>query len=344
MVEFMNRHAHDARHETLIDPVLLDLLLRAEGPTSVEALALQRGVGREAVLSELDRLRGVGCAFDEHPQHGVRLREAGLGAWADYLHHALGRERLIEVYQRTGSTQDACRRLLSTCGSRGEGALVTTHDQTAGRGRFGRKWSGLPGRTLAFTRACLIERTGGDSAVDRLTFAASVAVAAAVETLLSPTVPGRPRVQIKWPNDLCIEGRKLAGILVETCEIAPDTRAAMLGVGLNVSLQPADMASHDPALADRLTSLAMHGSPVDRLLVLARVVRALDEVLEHTEPTALLDQWRSRCTQLEQPVRVRCDGRLIEGRVIDVDPHEGLILRATSGELVHLPAAKTTVE
>lgn len=329
----------DATDDALIDPLLLDALLRAAEPMTVEAMALGRGVDARRILTELDRLRGAGCTFDEHPQHGVSLREAGLSAWSDYLRHVLGDGRPIAVYRSIASTQDACRRLVAAHAPQGDGTIVAAHEQTAGRGRFGRTWLAPPGATVTFSRACRVDDTLGSATVDRLTFAASVAIASAVESLIGQ----RRRVQIKWPNDVCIDGRKVAGILVETCELASTSRAAILGVGLNISLNPADLARADPLLPRRVTSLASHGAAVDRLLALARAAAALDDALERCDEATLLAQWRARCAQLEQPIQVRCDGRAIRGRAIDLDPREGLIVRTDSGEIVHLPAARATV-
>lgn len=328
--------------EALIDPALLHVLLHADGPRSVEALALERGVTQRQVLSEIEQLRRVGCAFDTHPQHGLRLAEAGLGAWTDYLRHALGDDRLIEVYQRTASTQDTARRLITTHGARSDGAIVTAGEQTGGRGRFGRPWVTPAGTAVTFSRVTWPANGEQDGAatVDRITFAVSVAVASVAEQLLA----GRGAVRIKWPNDVCVDGRKLVGILVETVEAARGRRAAIIGVGFNVALRPEHLPTDDPQLLQRVTSLAMHGVEVDRLRMLAQLAQAIDAALVRRDTDELLAQWRQRSAQLNQLIRVRSDGQPIEGHVIDLDPHAGLIVRTATGEIVHLPAATTTVE
>ncbi len=154
---------------------------------------------------------------------------------------------------------------------------------------------------------------------------------------------GGAAVQIKWPNDIHVGGRKIAGILVETFNVASGVQAAVIGVGLNVGLQPEHLPDDDPGLATRVTSLSMQGASIDRLLALANVMTALDDALEQTPMETLLQRWRARSTQLHHAIRVRSHGRLVEGEVMDLDPYDGLIVRTLTGEIVHLPAAATTV-
>ncbi|MFW6033256.1 MAG: hypothetical protein ACOCTI_07775, partial [Phycisphaeraceae bacterium] len=140
----------------LIDAGLLDLLLHAREPMSVESLALAGGISRADVLARVARLREAGCRFDEHPQQGLRLIEAGLGTWADYLHFHRRRESRIEIYRESASTQDLARRLVTACGRASDGAIVVAARQTAGRGRLGRTWHAPPGSAITFSRVAML--------------------------------------------------------------------------------------------------------------------------------------------------------------------------------------------
>ncbi|MEX0745609.1 MAG: biotin--[acetyl-CoA-carboxylase] ligase [Phycisphaeraceae bacterium] len=320
-----------ASTHAIIDPAVLDVLLKAAAPVSVEALALQAGVSMTQAMRELGRLRTAGCVLDEHPQHGVTLVEAGLSTWQDYLIWRLDGPRRVAVYRQTGSTQDVARKLVSAHGQAADGALVIAEQQTAGRGRLGRRWLAPPGAGLAFSRVHYAE---AGATVDRLMFATAVALAEALERRIGSGA----WVALKWPNDVCVNGRKLAGVLVEAT--GP---AAVIGVGLNTHLQAADLPADEPTLRERITSLAMLGVRAHRLAVLAEAVEAIDTALVRTPVADLLSRWRQRCTMLHQHVALLCDGRRVEGQVLDLDPHAGLIVRRHTGELVHLPAATTTV-
>lgn len=328
--------------EPVIDTALLRLLLEADGPLTVQALALQRGTDRSHVMRELDRLRVAGCAFQENPRQGVRLAGTGLGCWADYLRAVSVKPRLIEVYQQTASTQDTARRLIADRGPAADGALVIADEQTAGRGRLGRRWIAPKGSALTFSRIGRTTTPDDSQAVNRLTFAACVGVAEAIDTWLAPK---GQRAQIKWPNDVLVAGRKIAGILVEVVHNGSANHYAIIGVGLNVNLMPKQLPDDpdDPTLRDRVTSLAILGAKADRLAVMARVMTQTDAALDLDDPAELLNRWRRRSTLIGQRVRLQSGGQFYEGEVADLDPNLGLILRTSAGSLVHLPAATTTV-
>lgn len=347
----MNRHSiNNPSHCSLpspphhglpaIDPPMLDLLLHQREPITIEAIALRQGIASKIVLRELDRLRAADCRIETHPQQGITLRACGLGAWSDYLRWSLGNgsQRIIEIYRQTTSTQDAARRIVESCGIGANAAVAIADEQTAGRGRLGRRWVAPPGTAVTFTRVSML--TPDKPSIDRLTLAAAVAIAQAIESVIKPTT-----VQIKWPNDLLIDGRKIAGILVETftTAAAPGRIAAIIGVGINVSVDPQQLSFDPPNTRNPITSLNAVNGTVERITVLAQAVRYLDQALSNASPESLLDQWRRRCPLLSQSLRLESGGRVIQGHVIDLDPSAGLIVRTDQGTVVQLPAATTTV-
>ena len=318
----------------------------------VDELALTLGVDRHTVTARLDGLREGGCELETHPQLGVRLVATGVGVWRDYLEWLTalgdGPARVIEVYQSTGSTQDVVRRIVEAHGVGGDGCIAATQEQTAGRGRRGRVWYAPPGKAVTVSRG-VVDRGVRERALspERLSFASAVGVARAVERLLD-WAGVRREVGIKWPNDVLVDGKKLAGVLVEGFGTHATPRrdavqAAVIGVGLNVSVTPEDMPADDAALQRRVTSFAMLGTHVDRLRVLGVVVSELDWALACDDLELLMREWRQRCTLLSQAVRLQHDGRIIVGQVVDLDPHAGLVVRTTEGALVHLPSATTSV-
>lgn len=338
------------------DPIilapLLDLLLHKRESINPTSLAQRLGLTDQALMTELDRLRQAGCELAIHPQYGVRLSSSGLGAWTDYLQWVLAHERTqdarkIEVYNRTRSTQDVARRLMQSHGQHSDGSIVVADEQTAGRGRLGRRWVAPPGTAVMFSQVRLgdrrvptVKHPQTQMTVDHLTWVVAVAVALALEEVVTGMT-----VTIKWPNDLLIEGNKIAGILIETSPLGPPTFGvgAVIGVGINASLQREQLPREPSRWHDRVTSLSMVGCPMDRLLVLAQVLRQLDHAMASPEQDRLLDQWRRRCPMLGRHVRLQNNGKIIQGRVEDLDPMAGLILRTEWGGIVHLPAATTTL-
>jgi BirA family transcriptional regulator, biotin operon repressor / biotin---[acetyl-CoA-carboxylase] ligase len=176
----------------------------------------------------------------------------------------LGRPRLH--LRETGSTNDRAR-ALAVAGAP-HGTLVTTGLQTAGRGRQGRTWTTPAGRALLMS---LVLR-----APDRmLPLAAAVAVAHTAG----------PEAAIKWPNDVLLDGRKVAGILAEA---RPQDGWAVLGMGINVALRPDDLPEELRASAG---SLGLEPGDVETFL--ERLLATLERTLA-LEPAALLDAWRAR--------------------------------------------------
>jgi BirA family biotin operon repressor/biotin-[acetyl-CoA-carboxylase] ligase len=176
----------------------------------------------------------------------------------------LGRPRLH--LRETSSTNDRARQLAAAGAP--HGTLVTAAVQSAGRGRQGRTWSAPAGHALLMS---LVLR----AAHPLLPLAAAVAV--------SETVG--PGAQIKWPNDVLVGGRKIAGILAEG---RPQEGWAVLGIGVNVAVRVEDLP---PELHDTAATLAR--SPADVEPFLAELLAALERTL--ALPTAdLLDAWRAR--------------------------------------------------
>lgn len=175
----------------------------------------------------------------------------------------IGRPRVH--HRRTGSTNERARELAA--GGAPHGTLVTAGEQTAGRGRQGRTWVAPPGSSVLMS--VVLRRFD-----EMLPLAATVAVCEALP------VPAR----VKWPNDVWVEGRKLAGILVEG---RPLEEWAVLGIGVNVGVSefPAD-------LRDIATSLRLAGSDSSSEAVLERLLVSLDRWLGRSA-AEVLAAWRS---------------------------------------------------
>jgi len=241
--------------------------------------------------------------------------------------------------EETASTQDAPE----TRGARA-GTFVTAWRQTAGRGRFGRHWSDTAEAGIATT--FVVEQ----QPAERLALASAVAAAEAAEFALrvgaargaargtdaagavSPSDAVPPRsVGIKWPNDIVVGGRKLAGVLIET-----SGGRALIGIGMNIAQQ-----RFEGELEARATSLAMLGARVDRVDVLCELVRALDRALAATD-AGLAEQFAARDALRGTRALFATPSGPVEGEVLSVDPMRGLVVRTDSGEHF-LPANSTSV-
>ncbi len=246
----------------------------------------------------------------------VRRRLAGRMIGNAVAHHLL-----------LTSTMDEARRLAE--GGISEGAVVVAEEQTGGRGRFDRSWISPPGCGLTFS---VVLRPAG-CRLHYVNMAAALAVrsAAADLTGLAPT--------IKWPNDVRIGGKKIAGILVEAA-LGGASGHAIVGVGLNVSMD----ASKVPGIEQTATSLAAEmGGYLDRAEVMIAVLERLDEAYRLPGPV-LLDRWRGALDTLGRRVRVQSGGRSLEGEAVGVDDRGSLLLLPRCGPAVTLTAGEVTLQ
>ena len=200
------------------------------------------------------------------------------------------------------------------------GTVVTADEQTAGRGRQGREWVAPPGAALLMS---LVVR-GVEGAHALLPLTAAVAVCEAAEE--SAGVP----CAIKWPNDVWVNRRKLAGILIEARH---HEGVAVIGIGLNVATRSEDFPGELRDLATSLAIEAPHGAN-SRDAVLSALLVALERQLAHP-PERILEQWRER--DALRGSRVAWAGG--EGVAAGVDP-TGALRVETAGGLVSLDAGE----
>lgn len=193
-------------------------------------------------------------------------------------------------FDRIGSTNAEVARRAGD-GAR-EGLLVLADEQTAGRGRLGREWHAPPGTSLM---GSLLLRPAAPASVQQLIpLLIGVVLAEACEPLVSGA-----QLSLKWPNDLLADGRKCAGILVESAQ--PD--AVVVGMGLNVDWRAVDR----PDGLTATTSLSEVGrGPVDRWRLLPALIARLDRRYRAwcAAPDEFLPAYRERCATMGSAVRV----------------------------------------
>lgn len=200
--------------------------------------------------------------------------------------------------------------------------VLVAERQTAGRGRRGRSWLAWPQASLTFS--VLWRFPSGTLRPAGLSLVAGLALAVAVEKL------GVAGVQLKWPNDVLVAGRKLAGILVELHTGGDRTPAAVIGIGINIALPPGVVIPGQEAisLADCL------GAAPDRNRVLAAVLADLQYLLELYAVAgfaALREAWQQRHAYTGQTVRILGEGAVLEGLCQGVDEDGALLLSTAAG-------------
>ena len=222
----------------------------------------------------------------------------------------LGRD--IEYHATLGSTQSRARTLAEHGAERG---IVIADEQTAGQGTHGRSWHAAKGASLL---ASWIVRPA-PFAPALYAALAGVAVARAFDQL------GARSSTVKWPNDVELDGRKVAGALANATS---DGRGGVLvlGIGINVHQRASDFPADLVA-----TSLAMAGHDVDRLALLARLTAELDRLERAEEREGAMEEWRGRSTLLGKGVEVRLPDRGFAGTATAIDDEGALLVHTASG-------------
>jgi len=238
--------------------------------------------------------------------------------------------RSVEVHQSVSSTNDVALERLA--GGSPHGTLVVAEAQTAGRGRRGNVWVTPPGLSLAASLVLRSERVTLQPTL--LVAAVALGIAEGLERAAGAAVG------IKWPNDLWIGGKKVAGILVEARSSAGAAPALVAGFGINVN---ASAAAFPPGLRATATSLALAtGRTYDRSevlrLVLASLEPRLDEGMSGTPGRTLLEAYRDRSVLLGRTVELLDGDEPLRGFVADLSATDGLLLRTSDGRARHVRA------
>jgi BirA family biotin operon repressor/biotin-[acetyl-CoA-carboxylase] ligase len=318
--------------------ILTALRTEPEGVSGAD-LAQGLGISRAAVWARIEELRELGYDIEASPHRGYRLLDAPDLLHADDLiarlgpTHVVGRD--IRVFQQTTSTNDVIEKLAQD-GVR-EGMVVFAESQTRGRGRLGRKWTSPPGKGLWFS--VLLRPKLRPQSVTQLTIAAATAVERALRTTTGLTL------EIKWPNDILANGRKLAGILTELNAELDHVKYVILGIGVDVNL---DAGAWPADLRRVATSLQLEtGRTWHRAELAAAILRELDRDYERITAVgfrSVAAEWERYCATIGRNVAIHVGDRRIQGRAEALDDDGALLIRTQHGRLERIIGGDVSVE
>lgn len=319
--------------------LLIALRESSDGFMTGAELSQRLGLTGAVVTGRIKALEKLGYEIEASPHLGYRLIASPDALHAEDLIARLPRRRIvgrdIQVFQETASTNDVVEKLARD-GVK-EGVVVFAESQTKGRGRLGRKWVSPAKKGLWFS--VLLRPPIRPVEATQLTVAAATALAHAIQkqTNLSP--------DIKWPNDLLLRGRKVAGILTELSAEVDRVKHIILGIGLDVNQSASDFPADVRKLA---TSLKLEcGQPIDRAELAAEILQELERDYARICEggfAALADEWESRCTTIGQNVTIWIGARRVRGRAEALDDDGALLVRTEHGRLERIIGGDVTVE
>jgi BirA family transcriptional regulator, biotin operon repressor / biotin---[acetyl-CoA-carboxylase] ligase len=323
-----------------LDAQILTTLRQAkDGAVSGADLSAQLGVTRSAIWARIQELRLLGYEIEASPHQGYRLLNVPDVLHAEDLASLVQQNKIIgrdiRVFQETSSTNDAAEKLARD--GVDEGVVVFAESQTKGRGRLGRKWISPMKKGLWFS--VLLRPDLRPSAATQLTVAAATALVRAIrsQTSLDP--------QIKWPNDILLDGRKIAGVLTELSAELDRVKHVILGIGVDVNLTNTDFP---PELRKVATSLRIEtGRTWRRADLAAAILIELEQDYQRIRDGkfgAIADEWERHCTTLGHRVSIQMGPRILQGRAESLDPDGALLLRTDHGHLERIIGGDVTLE
>jgi BirA family biotin operon repressor/biotin-[acetyl-CoA-carboxylase] ligase len=301
---------------------LLSELRRSATPLSGEAIGRSLGVSRAALWKRIETLRALGYSIEGAAGSGYRLTGSPdvphpweVRNGLDTKTKRLGRS--VRHFERCVSTQDDLRAAAEAGAP--EGALFIAEELEAARGRMGRSFF-TPRGGLWFSLLLRPERPPQEVAL------LSLAVAVALHQAIEHVTALRPLV--RWPNDLLIDGKKIAGILVEMASEQDVVRYVIPGIGVNVNVRAGDFPADLRPIATSLSEAL--GRDVPRVALLQRFLERMELLYDEylgAGATPVLDAWRGLPTILGQRIVVEERTHAWEGTAEDIDAEGALLVR-----------------
>ncbi len=297
-----------------MNSVILDELYSNKGKyITSDVICKKLGVSRIAVWNRMNNLKKMGYKIDAKRSVGYRLKESGSDILIPYEikrrleTNILGRQ--IEYFKLTSSTMDEAKFLMEK-GCR-NGTLIIAEQQTKGKGRNAKKWFTFKGTNIA---ASVIYEPHNMTSRDAvaLMFAASIAVIEALKDF------GIDVANIKWPNDIVVGSKKLAGVLLETKSESGILKSAVIGIGINVNVEefPEDIKD------DAMSVYEILHKKIDRALLLSNLLYYLENIIHMLESGRRADifkMWRRYDITLGKKVKIINNNVSIEGVAKDID-------------------------
>ena len=253
----------------------------------------------------------------------------------------------ILVYDSTSSTQTIAAEYARNKGN--DGLVIFAEQQTAGRGRAGNQWHASRSDSIL----CSVVLTQDNLPAELLSVTCAVAVA---ETIGKPA---RSHARIKWPNDVMLNGKKVAGILLESkslpiskskieslSRVGPRDRKSeiyVVGIGINCHQK---IDSFGAELQSIATSIDIETNSItDRISLARRLLTTIDHWLELAARNGdkIIDEWQNLSIQLGHRVKLIYNGRQFAGNCVGIDPEKGLILQLDTGGIRMFYAAHSSI-
>ncbi len=311
----------------MMEEDILDLLKTSSTDfLSGEELSRRLNVSRTAIWKRIRRLRSLGYEIEASPRLGYRLIRSPdrlMPAEVKPILKTRWLGRTLHYFESLDSTNRKAYELASHGAKEGE--IVIAESQTKGKGRLGRSWFSPPYVNLYLS--IILRPQILPQQASLITLMAAVATANAIERASGITP------SIKWPNDILIRGRKVAGLLNEIQSETDRIHFIILGIGVNLN---ADEEMFPKELRSMATSIKREkGGTISRRDFLSLLLQQLEEwyaLFQEKGNQPILEAWRERARIQGKPVRVTSFRETLSGVAIDIDSDGALLMRTDTGK------------
>jgi BirA family biotin operon repressor/biotin-[acetyl-CoA-carboxylase] ligase len=308
---------------------VLEIIEKAKTPVSGEAISNELGITRSAVWKHIQELRAMGYDIFSSQKEGYKLTHTSNKLLPYEIHKKLKTQfigKKIRYLENTPSTIWVGKQMcLEGDVGKMHGMVIIAEEQTGGIGRMGRAWVSPSGGI--WITVVLKPRMPIDH-IFMITMAGSIAIARAIRKEFDLGA------LIKWPNDIFIGSKKVAGLLLELAAEADSVHYCLLSIGIDVNVP---LNQFSPALQKDITSISAEvGHEVDRASFLARILKEFESrylLIESGEYETIIREWKSLSCTLENRVLIRTLKNSFEGEAIDIDEFGALIIRKDNGKL-----------
>ncbi|HEX5137523.1 MAG TPA: biotin--[acetyl-CoA-carboxylase] ligase [Planctomycetota bacterium] len=292
-----------------------------------ETISERTGIDKQLLPAVRDRLARDGFLFEDDPEGRWILVNKPDRLLPYWIRAGLKCDRLgSQIYYQdvVTSTQDIAFELLAE--GRPHGTLVVADHQTGGRGSGSRLWHSTPGKSLLFSLLLDLEPPG--------TFVSVLTIAIATSLARSMIEIAGVPAKIKFPNDILVRGKKVAGILLEVKDYGA-THRVVAGVGINVNQVHGEFPEEIREIATSLREERKDKEPVRRPRLLRYVLQDLERWLERIRQgdfAELEGVWNRFAAMEGKEVRFRRGSEEVSGTIVEASVREGLLVRVAGGE------------
>ncbi|MCY4490484.1 MAG: biotin--[acetyl-CoA-carboxylase] ligase [Thaumarchaeota archaeon] len=290
-------------------------------------------ISRVAVWKHIKKIKELGYDIESKQKLGYRIKSITDSLLPWEVTSNLDTEQIgksVYFFESTNSTQDQAKKIAAKNAK--DGIVITTNMQTAGRGRNGRRWISPKG---GIWFSVILRPKFDVSAVTLFPMAASLALSRAIKNTLGI------KTELKWPNDITIRGKKVAGMLVDASLESNKIEELILGVGINFDI---DVKSVKEQLADMpnfygVASLA--GNKKCRPVILVQAfLKELENVyfqMNHKKTNDIIKEWTELSSTIGRNVKVNTGDMIISGQATQID-HDGALVISYKNEIVRVMA------